>query len=182
MSGSEKKVILNGLERNILTFDKHLLRVEELVSAFLLLGVVITVLVGIVLRFVLRIPNLYGEEISRYLLLACVFIGISIGVRKKSHLGVDSIVNALPQKISRKVCFMADALTAVTYGLLSILSYRFVIIIKGFGQTSPAITALPMYAVYSLLLTGFILSFVHSFMMIWNDYFAVHKILSSKEE
>jgi TRAP-type C4-dicarboxylate transport system permease small subunit len=176
---TEKTSGLTGVERRVLMFDAYLLRGEKLVSSLLLVGVVLTVLVGIVLRFVLRVPNMYGEEISRYLLIGCIFIGISIGVREKSHLGIENLVNALPAKASRIVHFIADVLSAFTHVLLLILAYRFTAIIKSFGQTSPAMSFLPMYAVYFLLLMGFALSSLRSFMMIWNDYFSVHKVLSS---
>lgn len=48
----------------------------------------VSVLLAIVLRYVLKVPNIAGEEISRYLLVTIVFIGISMCVRTRSHMGV----------------------------------------------------------------------------------------------
>jgi len=173
---------LSRTERAIKTFDKYLTIFEKNVSAVLLLGVVISVLIGIVMRFLLRAPNMYGEEISRYLLIACVFIGVSIGVREKAHLGIDSIVNALPKKASNVVHFISDTITALVYMMLAVMSCRFALTVKSFGQKSPSMQFLPMYLVYSLLLLGFMLSSIRAVMMIWNDYFAVNKVLSETDQ
>jgi TRAP-type C4-dicarboxylate transport system permease small subunit len=161
--------------------DKKLSKVERWLSSAMLLGVVITVLVGIVLRFVLELPNKYGEEISRYLLIGCISLGISIGVREKAHLGIDSLVNALPANAEKVVHFIADVVSLFAYIMLAALSLKFVLIIKGFGQASPAMTFLPMYAVYSMLFVGFALSSVRSLLALWNSYFCSSPFLENRQ-
>jgi C4-dicarboxylate transporter DctQ subunit len=161
---------LNAMRKGISAFDKHLSSCEKTVSALMLLGIVLAVLAGIVMRFVLQMPNMYGEEISRYLFIGCIFIGVSIGVREKAHLGIDSIVKMMPEKVSKIIQLIADMVSTFVYIVLTILAFRFIIIIKGFGQSSPAMIFLPMYGVYSLLFLGFILSSLRSIMMLYIDY------------
>jgi C4-dicarboxylate transporter DctQ subunit len=176
---NENKVLkLNGIKKAIFIFDKYLSACEKTLSSLMLLGIVVAVLVGIVMRFVLQLPNMYGEEISRYLFIGCIFIGISIGVREKAHLGIDSIVKLLPEKVSRVVQFIADMFSTFVYIVLTVLAFRFIIIIKNFGQSSPAMIFLSMHVVYSLLFIGFILSSVRSIIMLYNDYFSRCKDLS----
>jgi TRAP-type C4-dicarboxylate transport system permease small subunit len=160
--------------------DKKLSSAERWLSSAMLLGVVITILVGVIFRFVLELPNKYGEEISRYLIIGCVSLGISIGVREKAHLGIDSVVNALPAKAEKMVRFSADVISLFAYIMLAVLSLKFVLIIKGFGQASPAMTFLPMYAVYSMLFVGFTLSSIRSLMTLWNAYFCSVPFLENK--
>lgn len=160
----------SGFAKVIVAFDKRLNAVEKWLSSAMLVGVVITILVGVVLRFVLKLPNKYGEEISRYLIIACVALGISIGVRERAHLGIDSIVNMLPGRAKKVVRFIADVISSFVYAMLTVFAFQFVSIIKGFGQNSPAMTFIPMYLVYSVLLVGFALSFLKSLLMLWNDY------------
>ena len=62
-----------------------------------------TVLISIILRYVVRVPNLVGEEISRYFLVTVVFIGISMCMRVKGHMGVTIFVDHLPSRIQAVV-------------------------------------------------------------------------------
>jgi TRAP-type C4-dicarboxylate transport system permease small subunit len=65
--------------------------------------------------------------------------------------------------------------------MLSALSLKFVLIIKGFGQASPAMTFLPMYAVYSMLFVGFTLSSIRSLLVLWNNYFCSSPFLENRQ-
>lgn len=106
--------------------DKCLDLFEMTVSALALLGMTVSVLLAIVLRYVLKVPNIAGEEISRYLLVTIVFIGISMCVRTRSHMGVTIFVDMLPACLRRVVMVIADIITTVTLGFISVLSWLYV--------------------------------------------------------
>ena len=99
--------------------DKCLDLFEMTVSALALLGMTVSVLLAIVLRYVLKVPNIAGEEISRYLLVTIVFIGISMCVRTRSHMGVTIFVDMLPACLRRVVMVIADIITTVTLGIIA---------------------------------------------------------------
>ena len=91
--------------------DAVLAKIEDAFSMLCMTGMVIAVLVGVALRFIFRMPNPYGEEISRYLLIAAVFIGISLAQRERAHLGIDNLVMVLPQKWAKRLRCFTDFLS-----------------------------------------------------------------------
>ena len=165
-----------GFKKAFLALDKTLTFIEQNMAIYCFLIMTLVVLMGIVLRFVFKIPNLWGEELSRYLMVTGVFFGISLAGRQKAHMGIDLIVERLPEKASRVVSFIAALVTLFSYGLLAYLSLMFVLKINRFGQISPSLN-LPMALMYSTLLIGFFLSFIRQLMIIWDDFFSREKLL-----
>ena len=159
--------------------DVVLSRIENWVSTSCFVLMSIFVIVGIVLRYVLQIPNRFGEEASRYLMICGIFFGISVGVRKKAHLGIQIFVEKMPARASKIIKLIASLVTVFAYFSFTYLAFLFVMHTHRFGQTSPAMN-IPMYVVYSTLLAGLGLSFIRSIMVFFNDYFFVNKILNEE--
>jgi C4-dicarboxylate transporter DctQ subunit len=159
--------------------DVIISKIENIISAMCFMFMSIFVLIGIVMRFILRIPNQFGEEASRYLMICGIFLGISMGVRKKAHLGIQVFVEKLPAKISKIVKISASLITISSFFIFAYVAYLFVLIQHRFGQTSPAMN-IPMYIVYSTILLGLCLSLIRSIMVFCNDYIFREKILSEE--
>ena len=119
------------------------------------------VLAGVVMRFVLQIPFSWGEEISRYLMVVAVTLGIGMGVREKAHLGVAMAVDAAPARIGRVMKIIAYGINTFGYLFLACVSYEFTEMNREFGQESPAL-ALPMWMMYAVMMLGFFLSALES--------------------
>ena len=94
--------------------DGYLDKVEITIDIIAFLGMTFTVLISIILRYVVRVPNLVGEEISRYFLVTVVFIGISMCMRVKGHMGVTIFVDHLPSRIQAVLRCFADLVSIVT--------------------------------------------------------------------
>jgi C4-dicarboxylate transporter DctQ subunit len=167
----DSNAAVSGFARFMRVLDKIMSMIEDGITLLFITVMTVTITVGIVMRFVLKIPNMIGEELSRYSMIVVVFIGISAGVRQRSHIGVDGLVNNLPQKAAYVVRIVAHSLGIAAYGLFSVQSYNFVMQAMRRSQFSPAMR-LQMWMVYCILLAGFGLSFVRSLMMFWSDYIA----------
>lgn len=155
----------------LISLDKVLYAVEDKITIFCFAGMTLAVLYGIVMRFVLHVPNQYGEEISRYLMILGVFLGLGAVERKNSHMKVDLLINVLPQKVANVVGLISRIITLVAYVWFVQIAFRYVERIYNFGQLSTCLKV-PMYIVYSFVLVGFILGAVHCLVNIWNNYFA----------
>ena len=160
-------------------FDALLSKFENIISAMCFMFMSTFVLMGIVMRFILRIPNQFGEEASRYLMICGIFLGISMGVRKKSHLGIQVFVEKFPAKISKALKVLASLITISSFFIFAYIAYLFVMIQHRFGQTSPAMN-IPMYIVYSTILVALCLSLIRAIMVFCNDYLFRDKILSEE--
>jgi C4-dicarboxylate transporter DctQ subunit len=170
-----------GFKKAFLALDKFLTFIEQNMAIFCFLIMTLVVLMGIVLRFVFKVPNLGGEELSRYMMVTGVFFGVSLAAREKAHMGINIVIERLPKKSSQVVRFIAELVSLFAYGLFAYLSCLFVMKINRFGQISPALN-LPMAAIYSTLLIGFALSFIRQMMIIWNDFFAEEKLLIMNDD
>jgi len=83
------KVQYSALQR----CDNILSAAESWITVICFALMCLIVIIGIIMRFILKTPNPYGEEASRYLMVCGIFIGVSIGVRQRAHLGVTVIVD-----------------------------------------------------------------------------------------
>ncbi|MEY8357818.1 TRAP transporter small permease [Anaerotruncus colihominis] len=164
----------------IKTLDGCLDKVEITIGIIAFLGMTFTVLISVILRYVVRVPNLVGEEISRYFLVTVVFIGISVCMRVKGHMGVTIFVDHLPFRIRAVVRCFADLVSTVTILGISYFAWKYAFAAVKHPQISVA-TGLPMYVMYAVMAFGFTLSAIHLLILFWNDYLSKTHPLSEKE-
>lgn len=74
------------------------------VIAVLLAAMVVLVFGNVLLRYGFNSGIAVSEELSRWLFVWMVFLGAIIGMKEHAHLGVDSLLKALPP-FGRKVCY-----------------------------------------------------------------------------
>ena len=163
---------INAFTKFMRTLDCVLSKIEDTITISFFIIMIGAILVGVVMRFVLKIPNMYGEEISRYSMIVVAFVGISVGVRQRAHLGIDGVVNNLPPSMAKILKIIAQLVSIFAYGLFTVQTFLFIEQSRRMQQISPSLR-LPMWIVYCVLLVGFTLSFIRSLMIFWNDYFAV---------
>jgi TRAP-type transport system small permease protein len=88
-------------------------RLLEAVMVLLLVAMVGMVLGNVILRYVFDSGIAISEEMSRYFFVWLTFIGAVVVYREHAHLGVDTLVRALPQA-GRRVCLLlSDTLVLI---------------------------------------------------------------------
>jgi TRAP-type transport system small permease protein len=117
---------------------------------FALLGA--TVFYQFFTRYALNDSASWTEEIARYFLVAIVFIGAAIGVRKNNHIQVDYLYRVLPARPMRVVATMVDAVRIGFLGICAVLTWQ---LIGRIGASRMAVVDLPMGLVYGAVLLGF---------------------------
>ena len=167
--------------RAIRKLDKWLLNTENTMAGLFYVAMMIIVLVGVIMRYILKASNLYGEEMSRYLMVACVYIGIAAGCRRRVHLNVTMFVNMLPEKPRRVVNMIVRAIVVAVYGLMTYQGFLMVKQMKGFGQVSPAMR-IPLWIMYTIITLGFALSTITEIVLYIDDFFYNGEMLIEPEE
>ena len=124
---------------------------------FLLLGM--TVFYQFFTRYALNNSAAWTEEIARYLLIACVFLALGIGVMKHSHVRVDFFYRFLPRQMGRGLALTVDVLCTVYYGLCAVLTG---LMMQKLGNYQMTIVDLPMNLIYGICLLGFALAALRS--------------------
>ena len=106
-------------------------------------------------RYVMNDSAAWTEEIARYLLIATVFIGATIGVVKNNHIQVDFFYRYMPARMARVMATVVDVLRVGFFGAAVVLT---LLMMQKLGSNSRmTLIDLPMNYVYAVCLLGFVL-------------------------
>jgi TRAP-type C4-dicarboxylate transport system permease small subunit len=103
-------------------------------------------------RYVMNNSASWTEEIARYLLIAVVFTGATIGVAKNNHIQVDFFYKFMPQWLSNVMTTLVDIMRIGFFGAATFLTYQ---MMEKLGNYKMTIIDLPMNLVYGVVLVGF---------------------------
>lgn len=133
-------------------------RAAEWVMAGLL--AVMTLLVGaqIAGRFLFGYSIFWSDEAARFLLIWIAFLGMSAGVRRGAHPGVDSLVRALSPKVARPVAVAATGLALAFFAVM--LVHGSLLVSRTWLQRSPSL-GLPMGLPYLAVPAAGLLMLLH---------------------
>ena len=105
-------------------------------------------------RYALNDSAAWTEEIARYFLIATVFIGAAMGVRKNNHIQVDFFYRVLPRRLMRVMSTLVDAVRISFFAGCGFMSWQ---LIMKIGGSRMAVVELPMGLVYGAVMLGFAL-------------------------
>ena len=117
---------------------------------FWLLGA--TVFYQFFTRYVLNNSASWTEEIARYLLIAVVFTGATIGVAKNNHIQVDFFYKFMPAWLSKFMNHLVDIMRIAFFAAATFLTGQ---MMEKLGTYKMTIIDLPMNLVYGVVLVGF---------------------------
>ena len=113
----------------------------------------ITVFYQFFTRYVLNDSAAWTEEISRYLLIATVFTGATIGVVKNNHIQVDLLYRFIPRSLARAMATAVDLLRILFFAAAVVLTGM--MMLKLGSNSRMTMVDLPMNWVYGICLLGF---------------------------
>jgi TRAP-type C4-dicarboxylate transport system permease small subunit len=117
---------------------------------FWLLGA--TVFYQFFTRYVLNNSASWTEEIARYLLIAVVFTGATIGVAKNNHIQVDFFYKFMPAWLSKFMNHLVDIMRITFFAAATFLTGQ---MMEKLGTYKMTIIDLPMNLVYGVVMAGF---------------------------
>jgi len=109
-------------------------------------GMVVLVFGNVVLRYGFNSGIVISEEASRWLLVWLTFLGAIVALREHRHLGIDTLIKALPPRAKRAVFVLNYGLMIYADWLLLLGSWRQMIITA--SDRSPA-ASLPVGLFYA---------------------------------
>ncbi len=136
------------------TIDLGRYRVEEWLALALFWSLAGIVFLQFFTRYALNDSAGWTEEIARYLLIASVFVGAAIGVRKNNHVHVDFLFHWLPKGVGRALAVIVDLVRILFLGYCTVLTGK---LIDRIGGSRMSVVDLPMGLVYAFVLIGFAL-------------------------
>ncbi len=108
---------------------------EETAIAILLGAMTIITFVNVVLRYVFNASLIWGLELTLALFAWLVLFGMSYAVKVTAHLGVDAVINILPQRGRRILALIAAACCLIYAFLLMKGAWDYWAPFAGFEQT-----------------------------------------------
>jgi TRAP-type C4-dicarboxylate transport system permease small subunit len=113
----------------------------------------LTVFYQFITRYVFNDSASWTEEIARYLLIAVVFVGATIGVAKNSQIQVDFFYRHMPAAGGRWLSRAVDMLRIAFFAVAVVLTGQ--MMLKLGSNTRMTVVDAPMNVVYGVVLLGF---------------------------
>jgi TRAP-type C4-dicarboxylate transport system permease small subunit len=121
-------------------------------ALFWLLGIII--FYQFFTRYALNDSAAWTEEIARYFLVATVFVGAAMCVRRNNHIQVDFFYRVLPRRLMRAMATLVDIVRVAFLAYCVVLTWQ---LMQRIGSSRMAVVELPMGLVYGAVLAGFVL-------------------------
>jgi TRAP-type C4-dicarboxylate transport system permease small subunit len=147
--------------------DLGVYRWEDWISLALFVTLAVIVFYQVFTRYVMNDPAGWTEEIARYFLVAIVFIGAAMSVRRNNHIQVDYLYRLIPAGAGRVMSIFVDLFRCAFLGYCSWLCW---LLIQRIGSSRMAIIDLPMGWVFGAMLFGFVLMFWRSLLVAWRHW------------
>ncbi|WP_161598940.1 TRAP transporter small permease [Aidingimonas lacisalsi] len=148
--------LLRGLERN---FERYLV-------AAILLVLVVTLIAQVFFRYIIGAPLVWSEELARYLLIWCTFLGVSLAVREGRNISVDLAPAMLGPRTAKFFVLVALVGSAMFFILMVWYGIPLTRRIAMIGQSSPGL-GLQMWMVYAAVPVGLGLALLRSLQAAW---------------
>ncbi len=141
------------------TLSRESNRLAELAMAMLIGAMTLLVGAQIAGRFLFGFSLFWSDELARFLLVWIAFLGMSVGVRRGAHPGVDSLVRSLPPARARAASLLAIACCSLFF--LVMVVYGTLLVLRTWGQHSPSL-GLRMGVPYLAVPTAGVLMGLHA--------------------
>ncbi|MCS6922730.1 MAG: TRAP transporter small permease [Elioraea sp.] len=129
-------------------------------------------------RYVLGDPAGWTEEIARYFLVALVFVGAAMSVRKNNHIQVDFFYRLMPRPMGRALSTAVDLFRCAFLGYATWLCW---LLIERIGRSRMAIVDLPMGLVFGAMMFGFGVMFLRSLQVAGRHWRQGYSVLERPE-
>jgi TRAP-type C4-dicarboxylate transport system permease small subunit len=145
---------VGGVLGSIINWQQKLNSLVVSVSMLALLAACLVLTLSVVLRYFLKVPTDWQDEVSVFLLIGAVFMCAAFVQAERGHIGIsalESFFSPLANRIRLLFCDMASLAfcTFFTYKTWSMLHEAVVE-----GQTSSSSWGPPLWIPYGLMATG----------------------------
>ncbi len=144
---------------------------EEIVASVLFVVTLSLVIVNVIMRYVFRTGIPWAEEAATSCFVWTAFIGSAACYKQRAHVGVDILVNKMPQSVQNTIRVLTDAFLAFLNGYMFYLSIIYVN--RSYRKPTPILGVSSAWISVSL-------SIALLDMAIWSVIFVVRDIINIK--
>ena len=129
-------------------------------------------------RYVLNDSFAWTEEIARYVLIAVIYVGTAMCVRRNRHIHVDFIYRLVPAFAGRVLSTFVDVLRIVFFIYAAGMTWKLMAIV---GSDKMTMIKLPMNVIYYFVLGGLAMSAIRSVQVTIDNWRQGYSILENPE-
>lgn len=148
------------------TFKKIISNLEEIIASGFIILTTILVVINVFMRYFLRSGLYWSEEVATGSFVWAVFIGAVAGYKRGKHIGVDILVNLLPEKTQKVVVIIVDMVLVFLNGYMTYLAVIFISL--SYIKPTPVLGVSSAY-ISSALLVSFALVTIYSVIFLVKD-------------
>ena len=93
-------------------------KVSLIIAIFCLIGIILSVQIQVVGRYVFNDTPTWAEALALQLVLYVTALGVAVGVRDAGHIGLESMVSLLPESMRLKLEILIHLLVALFGGIM----------------------------------------------------------------
>ncbi|MBL8700416.1 MAG: TRAP transporter small permease [Alphaproteobacteria bacterium] len=128
------------------------LPVEDWLGTAAMAATLVVMATQVFLRYVLNQSLIWSEELSRYLLIAMVFLGTATATRRDQHIRIDLIDHLLPAALARGLRRATDLLVLA---YLAYVAWSSIEMLAIFSTQPSSALGVPMAVPYGAVTVGF---------------------------
>lgn len=146
----------------------YLARVTMIPTVVFMGTMTLTVLVGVVYRYVFRSPLGWTEELARFLMIWSALLSMSICVYYKEHVGITLVVKKFPMPVAKLVSTLTNILILTFLYVLASRGYQMAL--RGRVQIAPALGTSMFWPLMAVPVSAG-LAFIQQLLQIVTDLF-----------
>ena len=141
------------MERLLIGIERGLLPILAALLAFITIGI----FVQVCLRYLFSVAFIWGEELSLFAFIWCVFLGAAVNTRRRSHFAFDFLAGLLRGRAAAAQRLLVDLVVLGFSVFMLVKGYEFAVV--GIKRLSPGLgitmfvptLIIPVSAVYMTL-------------------------------
>ena len=126
-------------------------------TAMLLAAMCIIIFIQVIMRYAMGSSLAWSEELTRYMFVWIIFLGINLGIKDGTQIKIDVLENILKGK-SAKVLLLVQHVTSLITVVACLVASIYLIKV-GFRATSPTLR-MPMWYAYLVFPAGFTMNII----------------------
>lgn len=120
------------------------------IAAIALVVLTIVTSAGVFMRYILRTPLLWQEEIQAFCQVWLCYLGASVAFRSASHVAIEIFVDALPEKGQRIIGYVIDMIVLFVLVYLLVNCRAYVVQVFGRSGRPTPILRIPLSILYGV--------------------------------
>jgi len=136
--------------------NSKLSRFAMYVACICLVGLLSVVIYGVVMRYVFNNAPPYVEQVALLLVISVAMFGAAAGVRDAGHIGLDSLVRVLPDRV-QFWCSAVVHLLSIVFAL-ALLGGGYQMAVSTYASTIPTLGLSEAYRYLPVITAGLLIT------------------------